>query len=243
VDFNDINIRNLQSFHKKALIVQNKFCQGRGFFMPKDDEYSWPQFLFTVSDEMAMLEHELIKGLKELNWPVYAIVKFENEKNELIELLRHIGFMPLERWPMMYLEIDANYTKSNDIMRKVDTLQLCNLINEVHFSKKPLTLSFFNSLEKIKQCKTYGMFSNDEIVAGCVTYGEGTNSGIYMMATNENARGNGWGQKLITSVINDGIKNNIKSFTLQATEQSKGFYEKMGFILSGYSLILVKTSK
>ncbi len=240
MNYKETNIYNLQSFHKDVLLLNNKLQEGKGFFMPKDNDYSWPQFLFLLGDHVSDIRHGLKEVLNDITWPVNAILPFDERNIELINVLREIGFMPLKRWPMMHMELNASYSIASSIPMHVDHNEFAELINSIHFKGKPIVNRFYASLSQMNRCCQYGVLNNNTLTAGCVTYEVDSNMGIYMMATKEEFRGKGWGESLIKSVFSDAINKNIRTLTLQATEQSMGFYEKMGFSCSGYYLILVK---
>ncbi|MCU4163868.1 GNAT family N-acetyltransferase [Carboxylicivirga caseinilyticus] len=238
MNHNVLNRDNLQSFYNRALSLKERFVNYQEICFPGDNLHAWPQFIYGFSEDTFRVEERLMQVLEKVEFPAYVII--DSEHKEVLDSLRSLGFMPVEIWPMMYLNIsDFNKDLQENMLTDYDS-QILALINETHFAKQPLEEEYFKYLLGLEGCMVFGMYDADKVVAACLTFKQDSNLGIYMMSTNNNYRGKGWGRKLLHNIISDCKTKQIQSLTLQANQLSVGFYKKIGFSITGNYLIFVK---
>nr|WP_321406156.1 GNAT family N-acetyltransferase [uncultured Carboxylicivirga sp.] len=238
MDHNVLNRDNLESFYNRALALKERFVNYQGICFPSDNMHAWPQFIYGFSENSFPFEQRLIHVMRKVSFPAYAIVDSDNK--EVMDSLRSLGFMPVEIWPMMYLNINDFKEDIQEYTFKDYDSQILALINETHFVKQPLEEEYFKSLLDIKGCEVFGLYDGGKLVTACVAYEQDYNLGIYMMSTNNNYRGKGWGRKLLYNIISDCKTKQIQSLTLQSNKLSVGFYKKIGFSITGNYVIFVK---
>lgn len=83
----------------------------------------------------------------------------------------------------------------------------------------------------------YGLFIEDELVSVVSLFIDGADAQFRKFATSLKMQGQGYGTKLLTTVMNVAAANGVKRIWCYARQEKVGFYERLGFKRSG-SLVI-----
>lgn len=111
--------------------------------------------------------------------------------------------------------------------------QMVNLRMEV--LRKPLGLSFTkDELEKEKEDILIGAFEDDKMLACCMlTKHDEKNVRLRQMAVHNNLQGKGIGASMMNFAETLARDKGFKKLTMHARKTATGFYEKLGYKITG----------
>ena len=111
--------------------------------------------------------------------------------------------------------------------------QMVHLRNEI--LRKPLGLSFNEAdLEKEKEDVLIGAFEDDKILGCCLlTKVDDKSMRLRQMAVPNNMQGKGIGRALMIFAENIARDRGYKTLLMHARKTAAGFYEKLGYSISG----------
>ncbi len=111
--------------------------------------------------------------------------------------------------------------------------QMVQLRNDI--LRKPLGLSFqMDELEKEKDDILIGAFEEDKMLGCCMLINtEPGTVRLRQMAVHKNLQGKGVGRALMQFAENIARDRGFRKITMHARKSATGFYEKLGYVVSG----------
>lgn len=130
----------------------------------------------------------------------------------------------------MSLELKNNFKPSKDLrLKKAETT------NEIGLWCKAFKQAFNYSiseptLEKTKNTIPYFLvYDNKDLVGTIILYITGNTAGVHSLGIIPEMRKKGYATEIMYQILNQAIKENAKTATLQASEMAKNMYSGMGF--------------
>jgi GNAT superfamily N-acetyltransferase len=192
------------------------------------------------TNKNADLRIEEIKELyKKKNLPFSWWVGPGDTPSNLKKLLLSHGFIPKENNYGMYLDLD-NFTPKKPYNLKIR--RVCNLSELKEFdnahvlsggNEKAFDIIFKylprNVFDKESPFQFYSGYINNKLVTTGILVLHADVGGIYYIVTLPEERRKGYASEMMNYIIAEAKKFNYKICVLQASEEGKKVYEKMGF--------------
>lgn len=205
----------------------------------------WPNAFFDLN--MNTISPDLIDfAFSERNLKSPLPVFITNEDKNLIQVFRNRGYLPIERWTGMEMELNQNYSESkfennNYEFRIISTTyelsEWTSLVSRELFSNKNLPIIIFSFLITNKN-ECFGLFYNNRMIGSVlIYYGEMNIAGIYMTCIDKEYRKKGLGKILISNTIDHIRKSKKNKIVLQSTKAACLLYKNLGFTtIKNYNL-------
>tara|TARA_B100000809_G_scaffold178239_1_gene175818 strand:- start:4460 stop:5194 length:735 start_codon:yes stop_codon:yes gene_type:complete len=224
-----LNIENLTSLWQTVSEPFNSYFSETNFDYSLIENSEWPNRLWfnkeINKDTIALAKEKIISTSTNLTIPYWDIYNSNS-----FELLEQDGFNLKFEQIGMSLKAPHIFTELKDLsLKKVSTEEEAKLWS-ILFSK---SFGYFTNpallTKSQKNTNYYIAYNQNEAVGTGILHTTNNISGIHSVGIIPEQRRKGFAEQIMKLLINQSIKINSDSITLQSSNMGKGLYLKLGF--------------
>lgn len=233
--------RNLYSFYESMLGAESITLKcGDEYSYIYSDVYNWPRYVFGLThsgQDLNPLINQVATSIRNKKIPPFVIVN-QNYYGATIEpVFEQNGMRKIDYWPVMSLNTDQDKPEAasvsklsiSPVVNSADLTEWFSIVKEVLFPHKKIPFDFFNSrLRDKKYIFLLGRKNGIPIATSMLFISEGI-AGLYMVATREEFRKQGFGQLITHESLEEARSQGIQYVTLQSSKAAYNMYIKIGF--------------
>ncbi len=163
-------------------------------------------------------------------------------------VLRETRFFPVDRWLMMDLDLQeyklpgsaTSQSNLQTLRTPASFVSFAAIVNRELLGNRPVDPSLLLQLAASEQVLFPGLFLEQNLVSGMLVFSHLRTAGLYLVATQHDHQGKGYGTLLLNGVLSYLKRTGIRRVVLHASQSAVPFYRKAGFESHGQLVIYQK---
>lgn len=197
----------------------------------------WPNVIFNIENNIQVID-SIIRKYANNEFPLVLMTNPLFQSKEFIDRLKKK--YKNSEWAAMYIPIksqNAIDVCSSFVVRENTSVfemqSWYTIVEHALMNNKNLNRNIFNSLLLSERCIFFTGYYLAKPVSTAMLYIDKGVAGIYLVATDESFRGNGFACSIMSHVLAKAYNAKCTKIVLQATNKGVSLYEKIGFIHDG----------
>ncbi|MCK4921336.1 MAG: GNAT family N-acetyltransferase [Bacteroidales bacterium] len=228
---------NLYAFYKAIVGRENYIFEDssglEAVFLP---DKAWPAYILgNVSPSNPELEKIILK-MKLGDLPQFWIRQMD-KTDDFDQLAIKSGIRPINKWLGMSLNIDVPFdidSPSGDlIFERIDSPDKMDSwvqrVNSELMTSRKITTEVFVELLGRREFDFFQLKLGNKVVSTLLMFYQKDVAGIYLVSTEKEFRGRGYGKFITSKAIDYSIKKAYSNFVLHSTGLGEKIYSRLGF--------------